>query len=215
MACTHSTVRPEHMRQREDNVGNTPGACRAIARIGQRSPPMCIKQVVAWFLLLVVLGCVRSDVAPGVSPAGIRSIELGMSKDEVVGILGPPLSVSAWLGVHKGDCVGLGRPTDRGVTSTTQITMFLDSIFSATPCCEALRHQQEEGRYTLVYSRMVDENGVSPMLWVHFDGLGQVREVFAKLNSRVPFRDDKGIYMRNARGTYLMDEDLLHEYFTQ
>ncbi len=174
---------------------------------------MCIRRGVAWFLLLAMAACVRSDVAPGVSPARILSIELGMSKEEVIGILGLPLAVSARLNVHQGNCAGLLRPTERDVTNAEQITSFLDSIFSATPCCEAIRRQQEERLYTINYSRMVEADGVSPMLWVHFDAHDRVREVYVKLNSRNPLQEDKGIYMRNARGTYLMDEELLEKYF--
>lgn len=176
---------------------------------------MSIRHTIAWFLVFALSACVRSDVAPGVSPAGILSVELGMSREEVIGILGLPLAVNAGLNVHEGNCEGLRRPTAREVSTAEQITTHLDSIFSAAPCCEAIRRQQQEGRYTFDYSRMVEADGVSPMLWVHFDGNDRVREVYAKLNSRNALQDDKGIYMRNARGTYLMDKDLLEKYFTK
>lgn len=166
------------------------------------------------FVALAVAGCVRSDLAPGVSPERIKRVQLGMTTDAVVGTLGLPLSVNAALHVHQGHCLGLSRPTDRSVSHATEIHVFLDSIFNAPPCCSARRREQEEGRFSLNYARMVDKDGISPMLWVHFDKTGHVVEVYARLNSRVAFRDDVGIYHLNAKRPVQCDHELLDKYFS-
>lgn len=189
--------------------------CKTIGSLTRRYPPMRSKALSALFVTLCVAGCVRSDLAPGVSPERIKGVQPGMTTDAVIGMLGLPLSVNAALHVHQGYCLGLSRPTDRSVSHAAEIHLFLDSIFNAPPCCSARRREQEEGQFTLNYARMVEEDGISPMLWVHFDKTGHVVEVYARLNSRVALRDDVGIYHMNAKSPTYCNDDLLHKYFLQ
>jgi len=171
-------------------------------------------------------GCVRSDLAPGVNPAAIRSIQLGMDLESVIDILGVPLSVSAVYGSHNGGCRSRPELLERDVSSGSQLRLWLDSLFKSPPCCEGNKGERVRKHFTLLYSRMVDEDGVSPMLWVHFQN-DRVREVFAKLNSRTVLRDDIYIYSLSTyrkptpdghHATVLLHDckkDLLHKYFSQ
>ena len=171
-------------------------------------------------------GCVRSDLAPGVNPAAIRSIQLGMDLESVIDILGVPLSVSAVYGSHNGGCRSRPELLERDVSSGSQLRLWLDSLFKSPLCCEGNKGERVRKHFTLLYSRMVEADGVSPMLWVHFEH-GRVRGVSAALNSHTPFRDDQGIYLLNtyhkrmrdghqtALTTYHCKEELLQRYFSQ
>lgn len=180
-----------------------------------------------YFILIVLSGgCVHSDLAPGVSPAAIRSIQLGMDLEAVIDILGVPLSVSAVYGAHSKGCRSRPERLERDVSSGSQLRLWLDSLFKSPPCCEGNKGDRVWKHFTLLYSRMVDEDGVSPMLWVHFEH-DRVRVVSAALNSHTPFRDDQGIYLLNtyhkrmrdghhtAMTSYHCKEELLQRYFSQ
>lgn len=178
-------------------------------------------------VLLVALcsGCVRTDLAPGVNPGSIKAVQLGMGADEVVTKLGLPLSVRALHCVHSGNCRTKNSCPERQVSRKEDITSFLDSVFTTEPCCDANRREREKPTFSFTYSRMVDKDGISPMLWIRFNAQSQVREVFAKLCSHVAFRDDIQIYLlawEHSRLNALIDstawrrdcdEDLLEEYF--
>lgn len=171
-------------------------------------------------------GYVRSDLAPGVNPAAIRAIQLGMDLEAVIDILGVPLSVYAVHGAHTSGCRTRSSLLERDVTNESQLRLWLGSIYNSAPCCEANRRDRVGKAFALVYSRMVDEHGVSPMLWVHFEH-DRVRAVAAALNSHSPFRDEQGIYLLNtyhkrmrdghqtAMTTYHCKEELLQRYFSQ
>ncbi len=180
------------------------------------------------FFILIVLsgGCVQSDLAPGVSPAAIRSIRLGMDLEAVIDTLGVPLSVSAVHGAHSGGCPSRPERLERDVSSRSQLRLWLDSLFKSPPCCEGNKVERVRKHFTLLYSRMVDEGGISPMLWVHFEH-DRVRVVSAALNSHTPFRDDQGIYLLSTYHrpmpdgqdktvrSYVCKEGLLQRYFSQ
>lgn len=173
---------------------------------------MGIRSIFALSFMLAIAGCVRTDLAPGVNPDAIRAIQLGMTMDEVIGKLGMPLSIGVRLGTHDGRCRGPWKPLDHDVSNEAQIRAFLDSAFNTRPCCETMRREQQERRFNLTYSRLVGHHG--PMLWVHFNGLGRVTEVFAKLYSHT-FPDEHGLYLLNTRGPNRYPEGLLEEYFSQ
>lgn len=212
------------LREQGVRSGRTLGRVAAITPSAHRS-----SAVRYWpFFLLTVLGCgfVQSDLAPGVSPGAIRAIRLGMDLETVIDTLGVPLSVSAVHGAHSKGCRSRPERLERDVSSGSQLRLWLDSLFKSPPCCESNKGERVRRQVTLLYSRMVEEDGVSPMLWVHFE-LDRVRAVAAALNSHSPFRDDQGIYLLSNYRRQMPDgdektvrsfhceEDLLQEYFSQ
>jgi hypothetical protein len=169
-------------------------------------------------------GCVRSDLAPGVSPAAIQSIQLGMDLEAVIDALGLPLSVYAVQPVHTSGCRTRSLLLERDVTDEAQLRLWLVSMYNAAPCCEVNRRDRVGKTFSLVYSG-VDQLGVSPMLRVHFEH-DRVRSVGAALSSFSPFRDEQGVYLLNTFQKRTHDghhttvvqryckEDLLHKFFS-
>jgi energy-converting hydrogenase A subunit M len=179
------------------------------------------------FAAVALVGCVRSDIAPGVNPKTIKAVRLGMALEEVLDTLGLPYSVQALHGIHDGACRTKSRHLDRAITNEQEIRWLVDSTYRTKICCEGNRRDKETRRFGLAFSRMVDEQGISPMLWVHFDEKARVREVYARLNSHMAWRDDELIYLLKldearyqADGTIKAemehcDEGKLRKYFSQ
>ncbi len=176
-----------------------------------------------WLSILVLstIGsdCIRTDHAPGVNPAAIKSIELGMNLETVIDKLGIPYSMGALHSIHSNGSTTVPSRWEQDVTVASQIRPWLDKVFTTAPCCAGNAGDRVNNHFVLVYSRMVEEYGVSPMLWVHFEN-DRVCEVFAKINSRnSDCIDDIGVYLlnRNHPSVQLADdqEQLLKKYFSQ
>lgn len=167
-------------------------------------------------LLIAVLaaGCVQSDLAPGVSPSAIKAVRLGMNVDEVINTLGVPYSIVELHCAHSSTCRTKVPCRDRAVTSGNQLRALLDSADTATPCFAAIQQALSEGHFVLIYSRMVQEYGINPMLYVFFHERTQVRAVTASIKSRIPGRDEPKVYSLNGHGLFCKEE-LLQMYFSQ
>lgn len=177
---------------------------------------MGIWQKGALWLAVLAAGCVQRDLAPGVSPSAIKAVRLGMNLDEVINTLGVPYSLLQLHGGHSGTCrTRTDRSMDQVVTSRAQIRALLDRTYSATPCCAAQQRELDEGRFTLVYSRMVLGICASPMLYVHFKDGAYVEAVGACITSIIPDRDEVGVYLLNEVPPLLCKEELLQKYFSQ
>lgn len=177
---------------------------------------MGIWQQGALLIAVLATGCVRSDLAPGVSPSAIKAVRLGMNVDEVINTLGVPHSLLHLHGTHSGNCrAKTGRSQVQTVTSGAQIRALLHRTYRATPCCAGNQRDLDEGRFVLIYSRMVQGIGDSPMLYVHFKDGAYVRAVGACISSTIPGRDEVGVYSLNEHAPLLCKEELLRKYFSQ
>lgn len=206
---------------------------RREALIGQTiQPPIrrsaTVRTMPITILVSILLSsCVHSDLAPGVSPEAIRSLRLGMTMDDVWATIGAPYSVQAHLGIHQGNCSVRSNSLDREVSNESEVIWLVDSTFRSKVCCQGNRRQKSERRFSLVYSRMVSDHGISPMLWLHFNVDGLLCSIGASVNSRVAWRDDEGVYLQRldderyeADGTIVAkyahcDDELLEKYFRQ
>jgi hypothetical protein len=177
---------------------------------------MCIWQKSALLIAVLAAGCVQSDLAPGVSPSAIKAVRLGMNLDEVINTLGVPHSLLQLHGTHSGTCRAKTGPSQvQTVTSKAQIRALLHSTYSATPCCAGNQQDLDEGRFVLIYSRMVQGISDSHMLYVHFKDGAYVQVVAASINSTIPGREEVGVYTLNEHAPLFCKEELLRKYFSQ
>lgn len=168
---------------------------------------------VLWIAGGTLASCVRSDIAPGVQPDAIKQIEIGMELGSVIELLGLPYRVEALHGIHSLGCTKPQPHLDQEVHTQAQILGLVEGTFnSAVHCCDGNAHEKKTKRYSLVYSRMPDPEGISPMLWVHMDEHDHVYKVYARLLSHVAWIEDKGIYLLSRNG-YHCDDALLGRYY--
>lgn len=177
---------------------------------------MGIWQKCALWIAVLAAGCVHSDLAPGVSPSAIKAVRLGMNLDEVINTLGVPHTLLHLHGTHSGTCrTNAGPSQPQTVTSRAQIRALLHRTYSATPCCAGNQRDLDEGRFVLIYSRMIQGIGDSPMLYVHFKEVAYVQAVGACITSTIPGRDEVGVYLLNEHAPLWCKEELLQKYFSQ
>jgi hypothetical protein len=161
---------------------------------------------IVFFILLT--SCSKSKIC-SFNYKAIKMVKCGMSPDEVIALLGKPVSFK-----EKGHCHNIGsklfKPeyaTDSDFKNLTEVMRKL--ALDTSSCCEAYKDCKKRYQgYTLSYG-----GSSGPMwssdLWVHFDRDGKVCGVYAK---RYGFLDDELVVYSACEGnTY--DEEALEKAF--
>lgn len=134
----------------------------------------------------------RSNIVNGITGFEIKKIEMGMTLEQVISILGKPYEIKNYYGLHDVSCK---NPIflETSVDENTDIIHIVDSFFKALHCCEDYKEDRQkfDKRVTLTYTKPVCFSKYYPMLWVHLDSNYRVHGVFAK---RYGFIDDVEIY---------------------
>ena len=140
------------------------------------------------------------DVAPGVTADRIEQVRLGMSPGQVVALLGRPYVLDSYKGSNSHNMANCGNfgatHTTMEVTDTTSIENFFRRVATDTAVhiCDADDGRRHDRRSKLTYSRPGGFFRTYPMLWVHFDKLARVENVYAKEYAA----DDRCIYSLEA-----------------
>ena len=126
------------------------------------------------------------DVVPGVTADRIQQVRLGMSPTQVVALLGRPYVLDSFKGSNSHSMANCGNfdatQTTMEVTDTTSIESFFRRVAADTAVhiCDANDERRHDRRSKLTYSRHGSFFRTYPMLWVHFDKLARVENVYAK-----------------------------------
>ena len=183
-----------------------------------------LRGIVAIILAAPLVGCVSTDLAPGVNPPAIKGIKLGMSIDSVIHLMGVPYAIKADIHhQHLIECPN-PLPSMRFVPGdVASITPTIDSAFKSPESCCIGERDTRSRRFTMEYSRMSGPWDISPMVWVHFDEAHRVNQVYVSVNSRSAFREDEYVYMLSTdpmdstagytTGNYDCNDELLVKYF--
>jgi hypothetical protein len=148
--------------------------------------------ILCHILVIDVLGY-RSNIVNGITGTEIKKIEMGMTLEEVISILGQPYEIHTLAGLHDFSCKNPKPRLEMNVNENTDIIYIIDSIFNdADFCCDGNEEDIQRGkRVTLTYTKPVRFSKYYPMLWVHLDSNYRVWSVYAK---RKEFMDGICIY---------------------
>lgn len=124
------------------------------------------------------------SVAPGVTAAGIRRVAVGMTPTQVLAKLGRPywFSSTKGSGTHLITCRDASAQLTVQVADTTDVTgLFRRAVAdTAMHVCDRQDERKHDRRSTLTYTQPGGLLRDYPMLWIHFDRLGRVSEVYAR-----------------------------------
>lgn len=152
---------------------------------------LIIGVILCLVLVINILGY-RSNVANGITGDEIKKVEMGMTLEQVISILGKPYEINNYNGQHDFSCK---TPLflEMSLNDNTDIIHIVDSFYNAPYCCGACKEDRQlcGKEVTLTYTKPVRLSKYYPMLWVHLDSNYCVRSVFAK---RYEFIDDVCIY---------------------
>ena len=152
---------------------------------------LIIGLILCLVLAINILGY-RSNVANEITGTEIKEIEMGMTLEQVISILGKPYKIENSKGQHDFSCKNPNF-LETSVNENTDIIHIVDSFFNDTSCCEAYKEDRQRfgKRVTLTYTKPVRFSKYYPMLWVHLDSNYRVWNVFAKRKDHI---DDICIY---------------------
>ena len=166
----------------------------------QKIKTLIIVSIIVFLGILLVINILgyRLNIANGVPGTGneIKQIEMRMTLEQVISILGKPYEIDYSTRHHSLTCKNPRFELGISVNETTDIIHVVDSIYNDTNyCCDA--YEETKIRFgkevTLIYTNrscLLKSLFVSyPMLWVHLDSSYCVNSVFAKL-----YPDDICIY---------------------
>jgi hypothetical protein len=154
--------------------------------------------IILCFILVINILGYRSNIANGITGTDIKEIEVGMTLEEVISILGQPYEIHTLAGLHDFSCKNPKPRLEMNVDKNTDIVYVVDNIFNATDyCCDGNEEDIRRGkRVTLTYTQPVRLSKYYPMLWVHLDSNYRVWSVFAK---RYKFMDNICIYSLSSQ----------------
>jgi hypothetical protein len=143
-------------------------------------------------LVINILGY-RLNIANEITGDKIKKIEMGMTLEQVISILGKPYEIETLAGLHNFSCKNPKTRLEMNISENTDIIYIVDSIFSDTNfCCDGNEEDIKRGkRVTLIYTKPVRLSKYYPMLWVQLDSNYRVWGVSAK---RYEFMDDVCVY---------------------
>lgn len=155
-------------------------------------------------------------IAPQVTAAGIQRVQLGMSQEQVVAILGRPYHVASYKGSNShciANCTDF-KSTQMAaeVVDTTNINQFFQraAADTAVHICDVGDERQHDRNSTFTYTQHGGMFWTYPMLWVHFDKQARVRGVYAKEYAA----DDMCIYSLAAdAGQNITNQEALGRLF--
>jgi hypothetical protein len=149
--------------------------------------------IILCFVLAINILGYRSDIANGVTGDKIKEIQMGMTLEEVISILGKPYEIESLAGLHDFNCKNPKPRLEMSIDENTDIIRIVDNIYNdGNYCCEGNEEDIQRGkRVTLTYTKPVLFSKYYPMLWVHLDSNYRVWNVFAK---RYEFMDDVCLY---------------------
>jgi hypothetical protein len=143
------------------------------------------------FILCVVLVIkvleLRTNIANGITGTEIKQIEIGMSFEETISILGKPFEISASGNHHNLSCENPKSGLEKSIVKNTDIICIVDNYFNDTIyCCDG--NEEAKKRFgknvTLTYTKrpcfLRNLFSNFPMLWVHLDSNYCVRSVYAR-----------------------------------
>jgi len=142
--------------------------------------------IILCFVLVINILGYRSNVANGITGTEIKKIEMGMTLEQVISILGKPYEIETLAGLHNLTCQNPKPRLEMSIDEDTDIIYIIDSIFSDTFfCCEGNEEDIQSGkRVTLTYTKrfclLKSLFAPYPMLWVHLDSNYCVNSVGAK-----------------------------------
>jgi hypothetical protein len=142
-----------------------------------------MKNTIACFLTLFMIGCNGNNYRPELTAAGLRGIKLGMKLEEVEKLIGVPYEVSAQGSVHDMTCKNASKQS-ASIRSYDQLNKIIQLWKQDTSwCCEANKEDKKiRNGYTLDFTKHFYLNAADyPMVWVHLDSNLSVIQVYAKL----------------------------------
>jgi hypothetical protein len=153
--------------------------------------------IILCFVLAINVFGYQSNVANGITETEIKKIEMGMTIEEVISILGKPFEIENLDGAHDLSCKN-PKFLEMKINKNTDIVQVVDSFFDDTNyCCDAYKKSIPRWgkRITLIYTKrpcfLISLFTSYPTLWVHLDSNYCVHNVYAK---QYEFMDDICIY---------------------
>ena len=147
-----------------------------------------IAMILCIVLGLYILGMFgyKSNTGSDISGNKIKRIEMGMTLEQVISILGKPFEIDVSGETHSFDCKSPKFYLEMPVNENTDIIYIVDRIYNDTSyCCDAYKEEIQRGkRITLIYSNrpcfIKSLFIIYPMLWVHLDCNYCVQSVYVK-----------------------------------
>ena len=140
-----------------------------------------------FFVFAINIFGYRSNIANGITGTQIKKIEMGMTLEEVISILGKPYEINYSTRHHNLTCRNPKLEREIKINETTDIIRIVDSIYNDTNyCCDSYEETKIRfGKgvtltYTKKYASLISYFIPYPMLWVHLDSNYCVNSVFAK-----------------------------------
>jgi hypothetical protein len=161
-----------------------------------------MKNIVACFLALFIIGCNSHNYRPQLTVTGMRGIKLGMKLEEVVYLIGVPYEVSRQGSTHNNTCKKELQQS-ASIRNYNQLNKSIQLWKQDTSwCCEANKEDRKiRNGYTLDFTKHVYLNiDDYPMVWVHLDSNLSVTQVYAKLYEGVLGFDYTEIYTLSEYG---------------
>ena len=166
-------------------------------------------------LILVILIWInfsgeKTDIVDGINGQKIQEIKIGMTMENVISILGRPLTINVTNGVHSENCKSHRNSIKIKINKNSDLRNIINKIFSDTNyCCEGNREEMRTKDYSFIYTRPVFGR-FYPMLWVHFDSLFNVECVAA---NKYYFIEHFTIYNLSKDGQIYLNKKLFNECF--
>jgi len=138
--------------------------------------------IILCFILVINILGYRSDIVNGITGTEIKKIEMGMSFEKVISILGKPYEIDILAGQHDFSCKN-PKFLKMSVNENTDIIQIVDSFFNDTYCCDAYKEGRKETykqHVRLTYTKPVRFSKYYPMLRVYLDSNYHVRNIVAK-----------------------------------
>ncbi len=112
--------------------------------------------IILCFIFVINTLGYRSNVANGITGDEIKKIEMGMTLEQVISILGKPYEING-LEVQHGFSCKNSNFLETSVNENTDIIHIVDSFFNDTSCCEAYKEDRQllDKRVTLIYTKPV------------------------------------------------------------
>jgi hypothetical protein len=153
--------------------------------------------VILCFILIINILGYRSNIANEITGTEIKKIEMGMTLEQVISILGKPYEINGLEGQHNFSCKN-PKSLKMSVNKNTDIIHIVDSLFNETSCCDSYEEDKQRlGKcVTLTYTKPIRLSKYYPMLWIHLDSNYRVWNVYAK---RKEFMDGICIYSLSRR----------------
>jgi hypothetical protein len=152
--------------------------------------------IILCFVLAINIFGHKSNVANGITGTEIKRIEMGMTLEQVISVLGKPYEIETSSGQHSlVSCKNPKLGLKIRVKENTDIVHIVDNFYDTCYCCDGYKEsiQRMGKRVTLTYTKRpcLSLFIPYPMLWVHLDSNYRVWNVFAK---RYKSPDDICIY---------------------